>query len=361
LRETLINFEELLYWARQVLNEPCHVILNLRSSKNQKLRLHVSNNNRWLIKLLQSLTEKPFLYVNNLRALSLAGNRIEYVSSGAFDGLDRLVSLALNDNRITLIPDNLFSNMENLTQLLLHNNSIQYVWPRTFAGLRSLTRLQLAGNRLGQLPDGMLRQSPHLRHLDLDGNQLKTIGRCALPMPPRRTAQTGTVAPPRASPSGRGGARTSTATSGPTATALPAEVVGSRLKFLSLIGNPMICDCQLTWLVEFQQQTTGSSGSSQWPTGLLWPTIRGTCRDSRQSIAAPESRLRHSSSPFFDGAAVGGSSKTSQVAAEWTPSLSVELNHAVDHGVSSIVGRCSQLASSCAKEQLQQTSDCHYE
>jgi hypothetical protein len=315
--------------------------------------------------VLQSLTEKPFLYVNNLRALNLAGNRIEYVSSGAFEGLDRLVSLALNDNRISLIPDNLFSSMENLTQLLLHNNSIQYVWPRTFAGLRSLTRLQLASNRLGQLPDGMLRQSPHLRHLDLDGNQLKTIGRCAFPMPPRRTAQTATVAPPRASPSRGGGARTSSATSGPAATVAPAEVGGSRMKFLSLIGNPMICECQLTWLLEFQQQTMGSSDSSPLPWGPLWPTVRGTCQESRQADVAPESHIHHSSSPFSDTDAVGGSSKSSQVAAaaaaEWTRSMSVELSHAADRGVSSIVGRCSQLVSSCAEKQLQKTTDCHYE
>jgi Leucine rich repeat len=264
--------------------------------------------------------------------------------------------LALNDNRISIIPDNLFLRMENLTQLLLHNNAVQYVWPRTFAGLRSLTRLQLAGNRLGQLPDGMLRHSPHLRHLDLDGNQLKTFGRCALPLPPRRTALS------RGSSSGGSGSRTSSSsTSGP-ATAAPAEVGGSRMKFLSLIGNPMICDCQLTWLVEFQQQTSMNSDNEVWPTGPLWPTIRGTCHYGRSGA---ESRLHHPSSPLSSGVIAGGSSKSSQVAAglpdDWTSSMSMELSQPADRRVSSIIGRCSQLAPSCAKQQLQKTSDCHYE
>jgi len=101
----------------------------------------------------------------------------------------------------SFIPDHVFGELRNLTSLDLSSNKLDHVWPRTFTGLRSLVLLHLGDNRLTDVPDGVLRHSPRLRRLVLDGNLLTTLRQCVVA---RRT----------------------------------------RLAVLSLVGNPVHCDCQ---------------------------------------------------------------------------------------------------------------------
>jgi len=48
----------------------------------------------------QSLHSETFVYVNNLRVLSLSGNTIQFLYDRAFDGLHNLLSLSLAHNHI---------------------------------------------------------------------------------------------------------------------------------------------------------------------------------------------------------------------------------------------------------------------
>ena len=107
----------------------------------------------------------------------------------------------------SFIPDHVFSDLRNLTSLDLSSNRLDHVWPRTFTGLRSLVRLHLADNRLADLPEGLLRHSPRLRRLNLDGNSLTTLRRCVVSR-------------------------------------------HSRLSVLSLVSNPVRCDCRLDWIAQ---------------------------------------------------------------------------------------------------------------
>ena len=150
-----------------------------------------------------------------MRVLTLTGNGVQFVYDRAFDGLYSLLSLSLAHNHINFLPEDVFSPLVNLTDLLLHHNRLEFVWPRTFVGLRSLRRLTLAGNRLTSLPEAMLRHSSTLRYLDLADNSFRSVHRCAFP------------------------------------------VSTSALKTLSLIGNPVVCNCSLAWLAAEQSNVGG--------------------------------------------------------------------------------------------------------
>lgn len=54
---------------------------------------------------LQHITDRTFSghSAPNLRSLNLAFNRIDYISTAAFNNMDSLEQLALNDNKLTSI------------------------------------------------------------------------------------------------------------------------------------------------------------------------------------------------------------------------------------------------------------------
>jgi len=104
-------------------------------------------------------------------------------------------------------------------------NRLEFVWPRTFVGLKSLRRLSVAGNRLTSLPEAALRHSPSLSYVDLAENNFRSIERCAFPV----------------------------STSG--------------IRTLSIVGNPVVCNCSLAWLAVAKDHTSR----------VVW----GTCRQPR--------------------------------------------------------------------------------
>ena len=224
-----IKLRELLLWGNQIeeLYEDSFVgLFNLR-------RLDLDRNNitvlkkdtfRNLLELevlhlgensIKALHSETFTYLENLKVLNLDGNQIEFVYSRAFDGLAGLLSLVLNHNKISFIPDNLFSGLINLTALWLQDNQIDYVWAKTFLGLKSLQVLKLSNNKLSNLPDNAFRQSSTLRHLDLDHNKLQVVRRCAVNKK-------------------------------------------HRLRSLSLVGNPITCDCKLAWVLDIRRDHGGT-------------------------------------------------------------------------------------------------------
>jgi len=176
--------------------------------------LHLGENN------INILYGETFLHMEKLKVLNLDGNRISIILPNAFGGLSNLLNLILSQNSIEYIPDHAFDNLHNLTGLWLHENSLQYIWKTTFAGLHSLRQIHLSRNLIKHLPIGAFHQSPELRHLFLEDNQFLSLRRCPLENP-------------------------------------------DRLRTLSLVGNPVECNCTLVWTLELvQKQGTTIWGNS---------------------------------------------------------------------------------------------------
>jgi len=206
---------------------------------------------------VQALHSDTFIYVNNLRELNVAGNVIEFLYDRAFDGLSNLLSLSLANNHINYLPENVFLPLVNLSDLMLHDNRLEFVWPRTFVGLTSLKRLTLAANRLTSLPEAALRHSPALRYLDLSDNNFRSLERCAFP------------------------------------------VSTSALRTLSVIGNPVVCNCSLAWLAS--ERPDDVSGGRQ-TRRVVWGTCRHIgqwCLSQTDSDRAERSELRPGSAGIF--------------------------------------------------------------
>jgi len=104
-------------------------------------------------------------------------------------------------------------------------------------GLGQLRRLDLSNNNVSVLPDGALRHCPRLQRVILDHNRLTTLRQCSL-----ATGQ--------------------------------AELLPFRT--LSLVGNPLYCDCRLAWLV--------SAGDGRPTTAVWWAACRGGTGDNRTDV-----------------------------------------------------------------------------
>ena len=83
--------------------------------------------------------------------------------------------ITLKGNRISTIPSGAFSNLRDLRYLDLASNELQSLPPNIFQGLTSLESLNLSRNRLGRLPSGLLHGLTSLRDLYLDGNVLENL------------------------------------------------------------------------------------------------------------------------------------------------------------------------------------------
>lgn len=130
--------------------------------------------------------------------------------------------LKLSYNKLTRVNPSMFEGLTNLVRLHLDHNLIDFIEPFSFTGLLSLKLLQLESNRLQDLhPHTFTTVSllgtfwgSSLRHLYLADNQLQYL--------------------------------------------VPGTFQHlSRLEVLSLHNNPWICDCQLHWLLEWNQKHDG--------------------------------------------------------------------------------------------------------
>lgn len=92
-----------------------------------------------------------FRISRNLLSLSLAYNEIEVISDDAFAGLDNLQTLNLSHNRMGKVPSALLKSLPNLNTLDLSHNSIRSVSSAEFDGLHSLLWLNLTDNIINSL------------------------------------------------------------------------------------------------------------------------------------------------------------------------------------------------------------------
>lgn len=121
----------------------------------------------------------------------MSHNQIADIEDDALGRLEILVTLQIHDNQITTVPLSLPSS---LTHLFMHNNQIADIQPAVFAQLDHLETLDLSGNKLTYLPglplprlltlnlrtsglrglsQSVVKTSPELKELLLEGNPIK--------------------------------------------------------------------------------------------------------------------------------------------------------------------------------------------
>ena len=185
--------------------------------------------------------------LSELRRLDLSNNTLHHIHYAAFDGLGaRLAELDLSDNRLEYVPADALSPLSgSLRRLDLSANYVTNIGAAAFGDLvrlealrlcnmatlqtvdrdalaslnGSLQTLVMANNRrwrtgeAGRIISGL----PHLRHVDLSGNALETVG--------------------------------------------PIEPLPAHLRHLDLSGNPLQCNCSLHWLWTLYHSSSGDESS----------------------------------------------------------------------------------------------------
>ncbi len=108
--------------------------------------LQAININRNQIKHILNGTFAP---VPHLITLSLAMNLIvSDISTGMWQGLQKLEKLDLGCNQISFIPYRAFSNLINCKDITLYNNSITHFSPGALAGLFELDTFDVRYNSI---------------------------------------------------------------------------------------------------------------------------------------------------------------------------------------------------------------------
>lgn len=151
------------------------------------------------------------LQYDRLSTLVLSRNAISGIEANAFNMMPYLHHLDLSSNCLTGLNSSIFTGLRQLKELLLYDNKMIHLDHGAFRDLGRLSKLYLSGNRLKTFPSGLFwsPEGPRdLTFLDLSSNQISEV--------PVQTLVSVTQ---------RAG--------------------------IYLQGNPLVCDCALTALLQF--------------------------------------------------------------------------------------------------------------
>ncbi|XP_065214179.1 peroxidasin [Planococcus citri] len=182
------------------------------------------------VKCMQaSLQAVPPGLSSNISVLDLRVNEIKDLKLNSFSTSPNLETLLLNNNQISILRNGVFDNLSKLRHLHLHRNKIGTIEPEAFKNLQNLEQLYLHYNNIVQLGDGIFKNLVHLERLFLFNNNVENI-------------QTDVFA------------------------------TLSNIKTLRLDSNPLNCDCELFWLLDYlssdPRKGVQISGVCQSPSSL---------------------------------------------------------------------------------------------
>ncbi|XP_057311090.1 phospholipase A2 inhibitor beta-like isoform X3 [Hydractinia symbiolongicarpus] len=122
------------------------------------------------------LPDKLWKIVPHLQKINLFKNRINTIDDHVFLGIEKLkVSLNLKDNNISRIHENAFAGLYSDIDIDLSKNSLKTFHQNTFRDLRGLITLNLARNLFEELPKEIFKNQESLWFLDLSNNKLQNI------------------------------------------------------------------------------------------------------------------------------------------------------------------------------------------
>lgn len=143
-----------------------------------------------------------------LESLSLERNILTSVQNGALEGFPYLITLSLRHNQIDVLQDHAFSGLASLQNLDLGHNGIVAVSGSSLQHLPKLLVLDMTHNFLRALTSDLIAPLPSLKELRLDGNDISIVAKDVLDGP-------------------------------------------HEIHSLSLLDNPLACDCTLKPFAEW--------------------------------------------------------------------------------------------------------------
>jgi len=128
---------------------------------------------------IEKIDDAALAHLQNLKELSLRGNKLSIITPGMFRGLYRLQKLYLNYNQITSIDATSFEDLMLLDYLDLHGNPLRTLDRKAFEGLQRLRTLDMHNCELETLPEKVFDPLMGLMYMRLEGN-LKLQCSCPL-------------------------------------------------------------------------------------------------------------------------------------------------------------------------------------
>uniref|UniRef100_V5HEW7 Putative membrane glycoprotein lig-1 n=2 Tax=Ixodes ricinus TaxID=34613 RepID=V5HEW7_IXORI len=178
---------------------------------DERAFLGLESTLRWLsmrrCRLNSSLPFQRMGHLHALETLDLSFNELTVIRESWFrNSLNGLRSLLLRGNRIELVESRAFAGLLRLYQLDLAQNNLKHLKRSMFPS--GLFFLDLSDNRLSFLTPGLLDGMTNLRRVYLNGNRVTTLAQDVW-----------------------------------------AAIWSNPKLGVEILGNPLVCDCSLQWIV----------------------------------------------------------------------------------------------------------------
>ncbi|XP_041454951.1 toll-like receptor 3 [Lytechinus variegatus] len=151
--------------------------------------------------------------LTSLRTLRMVGNNLVGLPnvSWIFSPLQRMQILDLGHCQLHSLTSEIFKNLSSLRELRLTNNELVDISENAFQNLHNLHNLLLQFNKINSIGKNLFKGTANLQRLLLNSNQISTVA--------------------------------------------PNTIIPSHLNVFNIAGNQLICNCQLTWFMQWLRST----------------------------------------------------------------------------------------------------------
>lgn len=117
-----------------------------------------------------------FSYADNLRVLHITNNQIPVLPPSAFFLASAIEVLNLENNQMNSLGPFPFNGLTRLRSATISNNNISVLTARMTAGLTQVEEFIAMNNNIEEIDGRMFVNSPALRIVNFNGNNIKAIG-----------------------------------------------------------------------------------------------------------------------------------------------------------------------------------------